>query len=75
MNAARLIERLRARAAALAETKPDTALVMEAMAYLLARDATVNRLAEAFMEQSIERAIRGRKMAAKPARPVNGEGK
>jgi len=71
-NVATLIDRLHTRATALAQEKPDTALVMEAMAHILARDATVNRLAEAFMERSIERALGHKKMAAKPARPMKG---
>ncbi|MCK9355593.1 MAG: hypothetical protein M0R22_00360 [Dehalococcoidia bacterium] len=72
MTPADLISRLKSRAYTLEQEKPDTALVMEAMAHILAQDATVNRLAAAFMERSIERALGHKKMTAKPARPVKG---
>ena len=64
-----IIARLQSRVAALAETKPDTALVMEAVAFLLARDETVNRMAESFMQQSIEKALK-KPGSGRPARPV-----
>lgn len=64
-----LIARLQSRAAALAESKPDTALMMEAVAFLLARDETLNQMAEAFMQQSIEKALK-KPGKGRPARPV-----